>query len=63
MVGRKKIRGSEHGTYHLIIVTSTWPTLELPADEDVIGLARTDNDLETSSWPQVAMINQKNYYT
>ncbi|KAI5310814.1 actin-like protein arp8 [Ascosphaera atra] len=27
------------------------------------GLERTDNNMELSSWPQVAPINQKNYYT
>ncbi|ORY17821.1 hypothetical protein BCR34DRAFT_474234 [Clohesyomyces aquaticus] len=27
------------------------------------GLERTDNNMETTSWPQVAPINQKNYYT
>jgi actin-related protein 8 len=27
------------------------------------GLARTDNNLDLTTWPQVQMINQKNYYT
>ncbi|KAF1987182.1 chromatin remodeling complex subunit Arp8 [Aulographum hederae CBS 113979] len=27
------------------------------------GLARTDNNLDLTIWPQVNMINQKNYYT
>ncbi|PGH16638.1 hypothetical protein AJ80_05140 [Polytolypa hystricis UAMH7299] len=27
------------------------------------GLERTDNNMDLSSWPQVAPINQKNYYT
>lgn len=27
------------------------------------GLVRTDNNMELSSWPQIAAINQKNYYT
>ncbi|KAF2761139.1 actin-related protein [Pseudovirgaria hyperparasitica] len=27
------------------------------------GLAKTDNGLDLSTWPQVNMINQKNYYT
>ncbi|KAJ5728763.1 uncharacterized protein N7483_003271 [Penicillium malachiteum] len=27
------------------------------------GLERTDNNMDLSSWPQVAAINQKNYYT
>lgn len=27
------------------------------------GLQRTDNNMELTSWPQVPMINQKNYYT
>jgi hypothetical protein len=34
----------------------------LPADFHT-GLERTDNDLDLTSWPQVNMINQKNYYT
>ena len=28
-----------------------------------VGLERTDNDMSLTSWPQVQMINQKNYYT
>jgi actin-related protein 8 len=28
-----------------------------------VGLEKTDNSLELTSWPQVSMINQKNYYT
>jgi actin-related protein 8 len=27
------------------------------------GLERTDNNMDLSSWPVVAPINQKNYYT
>lgn len=27
------------------------------------GLERTDNEMDLSTWPQVSMINQKNYYT
>ncbi|KAH8691238.1 putative chromatin remodeling complex subunit [Talaromyces proteolyticus] len=27
------------------------------------GLERTDNNMDLSSWPQIAPINQKNYYT
>ncbi|KAI9820290.1 MAG: actin-like protein arp8 [Pycnora praestabilis] len=27
------------------------------------GLERTDNNMEPTSWPQINMINQKNYYT
>ncbi|KAF1812960.1 actin-like ATPase domain-containing protein [Eremomyces bilateralis CBS 781.70] len=27
------------------------------------GLAKTDNNLDLTSWPAVSMINQKNYYT
>ncbi|KAI9721104.1 MAG: hypothetical protein M1812_002585 [Candelaria pacifica] len=27
------------------------------------GLERTDNDMDLTTWPQVNMINQKNYYT
>ena len=29
----------------------------------MLGLARTDNNLDLTTWPQVNMINQKNYYT
>lgn len=29
----------------------------------LVGLARTDNNMEFTTWPQVNMINQKNYYT
>lgn len=28
-----------------------------------IGLQRTDNGMDFTTWPQVNMINQKNYYT
>lgn len=28
-----------------------------------IGLQRTDNNMDFTTWPQVSMINQKNYYT
>lgn len=28
-----------------------------------IGLERTDNNMDLTTWPQVNMINQKNYYT
>ena len=27
------------------------------------GLERTDNSMDLTMWPQVGMINQKNYYT
>ena len=27
------------------------------------GLERTDNNMDLTTWPQVNMINQKNYYT
>jgi hypothetical protein len=27
------------------------------------GLERTDNGMKQTSWPEVSMINQKNYYT
>jgi len=27
------------------------------------GLERTDNGMKQSSWPDVPMVNQKNYYT
>lgn len=29
----------------------------------IAGLERTDNNLDLTTWPQVNMINQKNYYT
>jgi actin-related protein 8 len=29
----------------------------------IAGLERTDNNLDMTTWPQVNMINQKNYYT
>lgn len=29
----------------------------------VIGLERTDNNMDLTTWPVVGMINQKNYYT
>ena len=29
----------------------------------LLGLERTDNNMELSSWPQIPAINQKNYYT
>jgi hypothetical protein len=32
-------------------------------DTIILGLERTDNNMELTSWPQVTMINQKNYYT
>lgn len=44
-------------------------SLELPAVRSLLtelsfaGLERTDNNMELSSWPQIAPINQKNYYT
>jgi hypothetical protein len=34
-----------------------------PLTDGWTGLERTDNDLAATSWPQVQMINQKNYYT
>ncbi|MCJ1472670.1 actin-like protein arp8 [Lambiella insularis] len=33
------------------------------ADQDIAGLERTDNNMDLTTWPQVNMINQKNYYT
>ena len=34
------------------------------ADADgLIGLERTDNNLDLTNWPQITPINQKNYYT
>lgn len=38
--------------------------LEEEADSgSLAGLERTDNGMKQSSWPEVQMINQKNYYT
>lgn len=31
--------------------------------DNKVGLQRTDNNMDITSWPQVSMINQKNYYT
>jgi actin-related protein 8 len=33
------------------------------ANHDRPGLERTDNGMKQTSWPDVAPINQKNYYT
>jgi actin-related protein 8 len=33
------------------------------ADHKITGLERTDNNMDLTTWPQVSMINQKNYYT
>lgn len=33
------------------------------ANRACAGLQRTDNNMEFTTWPQVNMINQKNYYT
>jgi hypothetical protein len=38
-------------------------TLRCKPLANVLGLERTDNNMELSSWPVVAPINQKNYYT
>jgi hypothetical protein len=35
-----------------------WANSVIPA-----GLERTDNGMKQTSWPEVSMINQKNYYT
>jgi hypothetical protein len=44
---------------------ASWNRLELRemynADNCHTGLARTDNNMDLTSWPQVNMINQKNY--
>ncbi len=34
-----------------------------PAANSSKGLERTDNNMDLTTWPQVSMINQKNYYT
>lgn len=31
--------------------------------DTLLGLERTDNNMDLTTWPQVGMINQKNYYT
>lgn len=64
MVGRKQIRGREHGMLKedTVKVLAGFERL-LMNYFPFPGLERTDNDLENTSWPQVAMINQKNYYT
>lgn len=36
-----------------MLTSAMWPS----------GLERTDNNLDLTTWPQVSMINQKNYYT
>lgn len=33
------------------------------AEQGIAGLERTDNNMDLTTWPQVNMINQKNYYT
>ena len=33
------------------------------ATNKLAGLERTDNNMDLTTWPQVGMINQKNYYT
>lgn len=54
-LGRKVCAESIRGS------SSPWPIL-LCTDCGT-GLQRTDNNMEFTSWPQVNMINQKNYYT
>ena len=36
---------------------------KIKSNRRAIGLERTDNNMDLTSWPQVNMINQKNYYT
>jgi actin-related protein 8 len=38
-------------------------TFRTVANPRVVGLERTDNNMDLTTWPQVVMINQKNYYT
>ena len=39
------------------------PIDTMDSDKKCSGLERTDNNMDLTSWPQVNMINQKNYYT
>jgi hypothetical protein len=36
---------------------------DLIIDSNIVGLQRTDNNMDFASWPLAQMINQKNYYT
>lgn len=38
-------------------------TFRTVANPRAVGLERTDNNMDLTTWPQVVMINQKNYYT
>ena len=69
MVGKKSGKAllREEGTYsepqllrmYCIFLVSMCSSAKVM----MAGLERTDNNMELTSWPQVTMINQKNYYT
>lgn len=52
---RAALRRSARREHHCfcMLTSAMWPS----------GLERTDNNLDLTTWPQVSMINQKNYYT
>lgn len=60
MVGKKSGKAllreeGMDGCLHLTFRTVANPRVE--------GLERTDNNMDLTTWAQVVMINQKNYYT
>lgn len=69
MVGKKSGRAllrEEGNVSHIVL--ARLEDREKPAAgnryaNDQAGLQRTDNNMDLTSWPQVGMINQKNYYT
>lgn len=58
MVGKKSGKAllREEGPSH-------FPINSHHTDEALTGLQRTDNNMKQTSWPEIMMINQKNYYT
>jgi len=62
MVGKRSGKAllREEGKGFLSIESDT--SGQLAADQ-IAGLEKTDNNMDLSTWPQVNMINQKNYYT
>ena len=68
MVGKKSGKAllREEGKSFSNSLASNWSEYRLEkchiADRKP-GLERTDNNMDTTMWPQVNMINQKNYYT
>jgi actin-related protein 8 len=62
MVGKKS--GKALRDEGMFILFLTWQSLDNRVSNiKLLGLERTDNNMDLSSWPQVAAINQKNYYT